>query len=250
MVKKNYFLFYSLLLATVMFTACNDDNKTIEEEVPVSAIVSKWEMSKPVTNENGVYVSNGPIAFNWEAPEGTTVLDMPLDVFTNWVENLGSVLLPQVLKDITLQEDGNIVATFSREGVSMTGEPVTPIWVQSEPKFAKFSPNGDNQILLFLNLNEIMNTMSRVDATDLLPILSLVEKGIPFHYEMSADKSTVRFYLDKSVMDLLMPLLALVKTMELPDMGGVEALLPVIIAQIEEAYKVTTKFELGLRLTK
>ena len=230
----------------ILLTACNDD----DEKIVIEPIVNTWKLQTPNVDNNGVYTSNGPLALTWEAPASSTILDMPLPVFSNWIENLGSILLPQVLKDVTLQEDGNIVVTFSKDDVSLELKTSEPKWQVSDPKFASFKKSGSNQLLVFLNMEELMGVLTRVDASDLLPLLNLISNGIPVNYDMSSDKTSIRFYIDKSVLDKITPLLSLIREMEMPDMGGMEALLPIIIGQIEDALKVTTKVEIGLRLTK
>ena len=82
----------------ILLTACNDD----DEKIVIEPIVNTWKLQTPIVDNNGFYTSNGPLALTWEAPASSTILDMPLPVFSNWIENLGSILLPQVLKDVTL----------------------------------------------------------------------------------------------------------------------------------------------------
>ncbi|WP_455673703.1 DUF4925 domain-containing protein [Phocaeicola sp.] len=244
--KKNLFYYaFAVICAMSVFTSCSDDDD-------VNPILGTWGLSQATVNENDVYTGNGPLAMSWTTPDGTEVLGMTTPDFAEWIESLGSALLPQVLKDITFKEDGNIIATYSNTGVDLSGtSSVTPVWQTSEPEYATFKMSGNNQILVFLNLENIMaQASSKADASDLLPILNLVKEGIPVSYEMSVDGKNVRFFIDKTLVDKVSPLLSLLSGVELPDMGGMEALVPIIIGQITEALKVTNKIEIGLRLTK
>lgn len=245
--KKNLFYYlFAVICSVSLFTSCSDDDDE------VNPILGTWELSKATVNEDDVYTGNGPLAMTWTTPEGTEVLSMSTPEFADWIETLGSAILPQVLKDITFKEDGNIIATYSDAGIDISGSaPVTPVWKTSEPKYATFKMSGNNQILVFLNLENIVATANnRADASDLLPVLELVKNGIPVNYELSVDGKNIRFFIDKTLVDKVSPLLALINDVELPDMGGMEALIPVIVGQISEALKVTNKIEIGLRLTK
>lgn len=151
---KNKFLLL-LILGVTFFASCNDDDDDDDD-----AIVGTWKVTS-IQTEDGSYVS-GPLALNWEVEEGTKLsifpgYDLEIKDVATMGEGFANIALVQVLKDITFQNNRQVVATYSDAGVSLDSEAsITPNWKTSEPKYLSYKIVSASQLILYLNMNNIL----------------------------------------------------------------------------------------------
>ena len=256
---KNKFLLL-LILGVTFFASCSDDDDDEKD-----AIVGTWKVTS-VQTENDSYVS-GPLALNWEVEEGTKLSifpgwDMEIKDVAAMGEGFANIALVQVLKDITFQKNRQIVATYSDAGVSLDSEtPITPSWKTSEAKYLSYKIVSENQLILYLNINNILAgadidiTSIQLEAEDLQKLMTFITKvtqeGISVSYVLSEDLDKLTITLDKALFDQVMPLLpVLAKLIPSESDNEMLALVQSILAQIPGVWAKTTKFDISLKLEK
>ena len=205
---KNKFLLL-LILGVAFFAGCNNDD---DDD---NALVGTWNLAPVELNDGGSFVS-GPIEIKWEAGE-----DAQLVNYVPAIEGVAGALLPQVLKDITFKKNSQIVATYSDAGISLDRDSlVEPNWKVSEAKYLKYKVVSDNQLQLYLNVENIlkevgdidMTSMSaQLDAEDLPKLMSFVTKvskeGVAASYVLSENLDKLTITLEKALFDQIIPLL-------------------------------------------
>lgn len=173
-------------------------------------------------------------------------------------------MLCTVLKDVTLKEDGNLIATY------MDAANGGKDYVVSPANIAQYVIAGEGRLLLFLNPQAIMANVKTVGRaagiTDpafvqqvMNTLLPLLKSGIPVIYLQEGDRLTV--CLDT---DLLLPLLKnfvaplfqseefinLIVSSMGPDMESMASLIVPALKSVPEIIEKTTKIEIGLNLKK
>lgn len=249
--KKNLFFLFALICSVSLFTACSDDddNKGGDENLISGPMVGTWQLADVVKDDMDSFVF-GPVNLVWEAPEGTMLGFLPVKDVPPMANSLGSAMLIQVVKDITLGADGNILATYSEKAPSMGSEPVVPEWKESEVGYATWKKVDDSKILVFLNLEKIMGAKTREDNNPLLAVLEIVKNGIPVNIRYDEQQNPT-FFVDKALTDKLVPLIPQLVGL-IPDDGlnGMAPLVKMMLNAVPDAMKVTTKFEVGLNMKK
>lgn len=128
-------------------------------------------------------------------------------------------------------------------------KPVTPSWETSEEGYAAYNVT-ETQILVFLNLEKII-AGSKSEQSSFDPLIELVKNGIPVNYEMASDGNSARVYIDKELVDKIVPLLPMLSGMiEDNALGGMGAFVKGLLDSFPEAMNKTTKLEIGLNLVK
>lgn len=238
----NYFL--TLVASAVLLSACNGDGNKDENEIK-SPIVGTWNVPALEINDNEEFV-DGCMFCIWEAPEDTKLWVLPINELSPLIEQLGSAILPNMLKDVTFLKNGNITATYSESELDL--ENPNPVWTKLPEGYASFEIVNDHEMLLHLNMdkiNEDLETRAGEDSGNMF------ENGIPLNYSVSSDESELKLYIDKPFMDKvakIAPILAGLITEEA--FGDMAALVKAILEDLPNAMDKTTKFECGLRLTR
>lgn len=249
--KKKLFFLFALICSVSLFTACSDDddNKGGDDKLISGPMVGTWQPTEVVKDDSDSFVS-GPVNLVWEAPQGTMVGFLQVKDVPAMANSLGSAMLVQVLKDITLGADGNILATYSEKKPSMGSEPVVPEWKESEVGYATWEKVDDSKILVFLNIEKIMGAKTRENNNPLLQVLEIVKNGIPVNIRYDKQQNPT-FFVDKALTDKLVPLIPQLVNL-IPDNGlnGIAPLVKMILQSVPDAMKVTTKFEVGLNMKK
>ena len=130
--KKNLFFLFALICSMSLFTACSDD----DDDKIKDPVIGTWKVTAVELDENNSVIG-GSVFMTWEAPEDTYLSFLPVSAIPSLAIQMGSVILPQVLQDVTLSADGNIVATYSSAGIELSGEePITPVWETSPADYA------------------------------------------------------------------------------------------------------------------
>ncbi|MEG1915640.1 MAG: DUF4925 domain-containing protein [Muribaculaceae bacterium] len=261
--KKNLLLILAFVCCITVFTSCGDD----APKGPISAVSGTWKtapykMTIPTDPNKDPMFESGPVYMAWEAPEGTLLGFLYLKDIPTLAEGLGGRVLSEVLQEITLHDNGDISATYSDAGISNPldpeAPPVVPVWKNSGKGYATYKENVKGKsINVFLNLKKIIGDNPEdikmiEEALKEFPIVNeMITKGIPVNYAFSTDKKTCRLYIDKAFMDKLIPLIPEILS-QIPDegLGGMAPMIKMMLGAVPEAMKVTTKFELGLNLTK
>lgn len=226
---------------------------TLEATLRITApIAGTWKLAEVKKDENEMFVS-GPVSMVWEAEKGTMLGFLPVENIPGMAEGFGSMALVQVLQSVTFQEDGQIVASISNAGIEL-GKPVTPVWETSEPGYASYCVT-DKQILVFLDIAKIMGSVKKSKAgigdLPLEGIMALLQNGIPVNYEIAADGKSARVYIDQALVSQITPLLpTLAELIGNDALGGMGALVKSMLNAFPGAMEKTTKFEVGLKLTK
>lgn len=247
--KKNLFYLFALICSMSLFTACSDDDEKVKDP-----IVGTWKVL-PVETDDTDAVIGGALSLIWDAPEGTTLSFLPVSSVADLGNQLGSVLIPQVLRDITFGEDESIVATYSSAGVDLSGEnPIAPVWEKSPADYVSYKLQGNGKMLLFLNLDKILNDANtKSDMSAFSDLLAMVENGIPLNYEVSADENNLKVYIDKALMTRIAaaaPALAGLIPDDPDALGSFGPMVKMILQDLPGVMEKTTKFELALKFKK
>ena len=244
--KKNLFFLFALICSMSLFTACSDD----DDDKIKDPVIGTWKVPAVELDENNSVIG-GSVFMTWEAPEDTYLSFLPVSAI-----QMGSVILPQVLQDVTLSADGNIVATYSSAGIDLSGEkPITPVWETSPADYATFKLQGNGKMLLFLNLEKIIaDANTKADITTVISqLLELVKNGIPVNYALSNNNEEVKIFIDKELMTTIAAMGPAIAEL-IPDdpdaLGSFGPMIKAILGDLPIAMSKTTKFELGLNLKK
>lgn len=119
--KKNLFYLFALICSVSLFTACSDDDDNGNDK-PVNPLVGTYalatyqteEIAKPGTDQTiKNYPTQSPLYAEYKVnkeSEATTTLAM-----AGLFRTMGGAILPQVLSNIELREDGNIIASYVKD---------------------------------------------------------------------------------------------------------------------------------------
>ncbi len=246
-----HFTQYLLLICSCigLFTACNDnDDHKIDDP-----IIGTWDLKEL---QQTSLLTTRTLFMNWEAPEGTSLkisesISLPISVISPLIESQGSILLAQVLQNITFLSDGKIEATYSDAGIDLTA-PVTPTW-KTAKDYATYSIKG-GQLFILLDMEKISalttppgRSSARNDMSDLV---KLTTDGIPVNYSVSTDNTAI-IYIDKQLVETILPLLkAYALSITDSDFDGKGATIKTVIGELPSILEETTKLEIGLNLIK
>ncbi|MDE6333077.1 MAG: DUF4925 domain-containing protein [Muribaculaceae bacterium] len=194
-------------------------------------------------------------------------------------------IVPEVLKNVTLGEDGSVIAKYADTAVD--GMPIT----ESPKGLARYVVKDDNTLLLFLDPQTIIaNTMKMASKSRAIDINALLEglmtnvvpmlaNGVPVNYGAristldlesdgtytpvyDTDENAVSFYLGTEVLlpilKTLSPLLTDDEVIQAivdaasqdPNMGSLAGMLPGILKSIPAVIEGTSTIEIGINLYK
>ena len=242
-----------LILGIAFFASCNDSNDDDDD-----AIVGTWKVTPVEADAEGSFVS-GSLEMKWEA-DSAQIMGMSVENCAALAEQLGSILLPQVLKDVTFQKNGQVVATYSDAGISIdTDEPVEPNWKTSEPKYLTYKVLSDSQMALYLNLTNILGaanadlTAIDLDPADVQTLMAFASKvakdGVVVKYNLVEETGKLTITVTKELFDQVMPLLPIVKKL-IPADNDYAGLISLVLEMLPDAWAKTTAFEISLKLEK
>lgn len=191
-------------------------------------------------------------------------------------------MIPELLKSVTLGEDGSITAKYADTAVE--GMPVT----ESPKGYARYVVKDDNTILVFIDPQAIIaNTVKNASKGSSVDMNSLIEglvtnvapmlvNGVPVNYGprimdedyttkepvLDPDTNAVSFYLGtETLLPILKTIAPIFSDEEIvnaiveaaskdPDMAFVAAILPGMLQAIPEVINTTSKIEIGINLYK
>lgn len=222
-------------------------------------------------------VTASPIHVVWESEKGVNMgipgWDMPVQSILDIALRMPLIpagdkkvtapqMLNTVLKDVTFQEDGNIVATYTDVKDLAAG------WQTSPVNLAQYVVVDASTIRVFLNPVAIlaqvkqrsMSMPNEVITAAIQQLLSLLKRGVPVACRAEGDQRTV--FLDK---DFLQPLLQstvaplfknekFVKEMieamkKVEGMGELAPMAEPVLKSLPDIIETTTKLEVGLNFT-
>lgn len=140
---------------------------------------------------------------------------------------------------------------------------VEPNWKVSEAKYLKYKVVSDNQLQLYLNVENIlkevgdidMTSMSaQLDAEDLPKLMSFVTKvskeGVAASYVLSENLDKLTITLEKALFDQIIPLLPVFVKLIPADNDAMLEIIPEIVEQLQAEWAMTTAFGISLKLEK
>lgn len=220
-------------------------------------LMGKWNMMKTETfqeldQETGEYhdfFKSGAISFITDVPDDSPnkKLAMMLEAA---IPGVGTHVINQVLKDITFQEDGNVVLTYSTAGFSTGGTTVTPVWQNSAPGAVTYKIEGD-KIRLSFDMEKLVPKDNSTDNANATPgiISEILKNGLLLNYKVK--NNTAYIYLDKEFLSSIVPMLtAMASTLQDTDMEGMAGLFKMVAQNIPAMIQETAKLELGLNIEK
>ncbi len=220
-------------------------------------LIGKWNMMKTETfqeldNESGEYhdfFKSGAISFLTDIPDDSPnkKLAMMLEAA---IPGVGTHVINQVLKDITFQEDGNVILTYSAAGFSTGGTAVTPVWQNSAPGAVTYKIEGD-KIRLSFDMEKLMPKDNSTDNANATPSIfsEILKNGLLLNYRVK--NNTAYLYLDKEFLSSIVPMLtAMAPTLQDTDLDGRAGFFKMVAKNIPAMIQETAKLELGLNIEK
>lgn len=220
-------------------------------------LIGKWNMMKTETfqeldEESGEYhdfFKSGAISFLSDIPDDSPnkKLAMMLEAA---IPGVGTHVINQVLKDITFQEDGNVILTYSAAGFSTGGTAVTPVWQNSAPGAVTYKIEGD-KIRLSFDMEKLMPKDNSTDNANATPGIfsEILKNGLLLNYRVK--NNTAYLYLDKEFLSSIVPMLtAIAPTLQDSDLDGMAGLFKMVAQNIPAMIQETAKLELGLNIEK
>lgn len=247
-----------------------------------TSFAGKWDLTK-FSYTTGPWgdsideVTASPIHIVWESEKGVNMgipgWDMPVQSILDIALRMPLIpagdkkvtapqMLNTVLKDVTFQEDGNIVATYTDVKDSAAG------WQTSPVNLAQYVVVDARTIRVFLNPVAIMAQVKQrsmsipneVITGAIQQLLPLLKNGVPVAYRAEGDQRTV--FLDKGFLQPLLqstvaPLFKnedFVKEMieamkKVEGMGELAPMAEPVLKSLPDIIETTTKLEVGLNFT-
>lgn len=221
-------------------------------------LMGKWNMMKTETfqeldQETGEYrdfFKSGAISFITDVPDDSPNKRLAIMLEAS-IQGVGSLVINQVLKDITFQEDGNVILTYSAAGFSTGGgATVTPVWQNSAPGAVTYKIEGD-KIRLSFDMEKLVPKDNSTDNANATPdiISEILKNGLLLNYKVK--NNTAYIYLDKEFLSSIVPMLvAIAPTLQDTDMDGLAGLFKMVAQDIPAMVQETAKLELGINIEK
>ncbi|MDD2960985.1 MAG: DUF4925 domain-containing protein [Muribaculaceae bacterium] len=224
---------------TVNVSGTIADNKlTAKVSVKASnSLTGTWNLSDANKGENSaiycaIKTSTPTVIFGMSSTPSDNIV--PPESVSLFISMIGGAMLPQVLKTVTFEEDGNITAEYAEALGSTT--------IIKSPKGMAFYNVIDNKAYISLNLGAIMAAKSDEDI--LTGLMLMAEQGIPLNIMSEGGFTTL--YLGKDSLTKVTPLFPLVSTVLPDDFKMYSA----IIDQLGTIINESTSFDLGITLKK
>ena len=239
---KNFFYLFTLLCSMSLFTSCGDDDETL------APVEGKWNLS-PIVTDDGSYVS-GPLELIWTGNATIDIgLGVPLPVadIAPTIEGFANAYVCPVLTDFILKE-GNFTATINGVNLSANG-------------LVSYKLSGNNQVLLMLNLSGIIEKISgsgvAIDPSVVTAILgglsedltAMIANGIPVNYNIGADNNSAVFFIDKSLISKLAPLMPIIANL-LPSDDEMLVMVKPILNDFPNLLTKTDELKISLKVIR
>lgn len=207
-------------------------------KMPDNKLLGAWKLAPFVPGQSQ------PLFMTWKSNASINLGEgpVPTDMLAAKGATVMSGLLTTVLQDVTFKDDGNIVATYSKQG--------SDEWVSSPINLAQYYIK-DSKVFVVLNLDMIIKTVAKnkTKALDINQILSLLVKGVPLSFEVNAD--TAKIYADKEFLFSVFNIVLGAKDMIYPMLPeDMKPLIDALLPQIVTAVQSTSELNIGLNLNK
>ena len=214
-----------------LFTSCGDDDETL------APVEGKWNLS-PIVTDDGSYVS-GPLELIWTGNATIDIgLGVPLPVadIAPTIEGFANAYVCPVLTDFILKE-GNFTATINGVNLSANG-------------LVSYKLSGNNQVLLMLNLSGIIEKISGSGvAIDPSVVTAMIANGIPVNYNIGADNNSAVFFIDKSLISKLAPLMPIIANL-LPSDDEMLVMVKPILNDFPNLLTKTDELKISLKVIR
>lgn len=252
---KKFIYLMAMVCTLGFFTACSSDDDDNDKDYFVrnEKIEGTWNLQEVKENEY-----NGSVKITWDCPANTKLninlgdgLVMALDVkeeILPLMNNMANKYLPQILKNVTFTKDGKINATYSE----LPDEGETSDWKTAEG-YASYTVANDNLIYVTIDANKATEDID--DAAEKAQIQGILQQYNKIPVNIRWNGSKPYFFVDKAfVQPMIANLVAMLEKVPTKDMDADDLqsfnMLKGIMVQLPEIMNKTTKFELGLELTK
>ncbi len=218
-------------------------------------LLGKWNV--PVTG--GVHLVWEPSGLKLpvELANGKTY-DLPISLVTSFGKNILSAKLREYLQNVTFKEDGNIIATYNAAVATEEAPKPEADWKESALNLAHYKMQED-VCYVFPNVEMIMRQVQMDGAgrannssdPTLGVLQQLLSAGIPVH-KGETEEGKLNLYIDKELVDKLVPLLPLVSGL-IPDdavisISFLSVKVKSLVESLPEVLEQTTRLEIGLNL--
>lgn len=210
-----------------------------------AAVVGKWDLI-PFDLSTGL---SSPLLLNLETEKENVAFgtnENPEDNLissNDFVMNIRYIMfgpiLAKALQNVSLEEDGNVVASYTAD-VMGSG---SPTYTTSPKGLVLYNVVG-NKIYIGLNIDGIQSDLGRSEMNPLAGLMTMVEAGIPLEYTLTGNDLNV--YLTRETLLPVMDIVPLLGTI-LPE--NFQFFAP-LLSQIATIVKESKKFDVGLMMTK
>lgn len=222
---------------------------SVTATMPENALTGSWNLASPYINlkwDSPAKIKVRGEWFGYPAEE----IEMPIAQAIPLINPILSTMIAGVLRGVTFQEDGNIIASYRKAGATD--------WKNSPVNMANFYMKN-NKMYLQLNASQIMAAVKSTKA-DPLPIelLQLIQKiypylseGLPLAYTVSNGKATVTIEKDLllNLFELLTnPTITGIVMKKIPE--DLKTKLEFILPQLPAILKETTDISATLTMEK
>lgn len=211
-----------------------------------SSMTAKWGLAE-----------NAGLFFNVETDQEEVVLgedSESVDEFVGTVESLGSWVLPYLIRSISLEEDGNIVANYLQDMSKMMSDEAV---FTDSPKGMALYNVVDDKIYVVLDINGIIAdatapktealSLGRADYNPLTSLISMAETGIPL-YLRDGENGTKEVYVDREFLLPIIKMLPALLAIYGEQLGDMKEMVEGVVMMLSALIENSTKTELGLRL--
>lgn len=237
--------FVCTCIALCVFTLFSFTNK--------KDFIGTWSLSKienSIDDEGKKVFESGPVYIRWDMKADNTSKNAP--TLAAIIPGLGSMIMQQIVKDITIQEDGHIIATYSDGGYNLESSTTPTTWQKSAKEDITYKAEN-NQIRVFFNVDKFIALLpdfgNNFSDSDMKQLRDIIQEGILVNYKVK--NNTAAYYIDKTVIHQISPLLtAFVKNMKDTDFNQMGELIKYIAADIPALLEDTVVLEIGLNVEK
>lgn len=245
-----------------------------------NALVGKWNMVPFVLDDFFDIVST-PVSMAWEVaptledPETNEKITTMAENIGSLGNSMGGMLLSACLRSVTFGKDGNITAEYaSLDGYDILQDIIfateVPVrdesdWVSSPANLCTYYVKGD-KVYITPNIETIMalisgnaaakmksdaglGGMEGLDPALIAVIMGWLQTGIPMN--IVTENGVTTLSLDKTTLSPFFPMIpGLLGSVVPEDMMGLLQMVGIHVDLLPDAFACTTKFDVGLNMTK
>ena len=253
--RRGLLSLFMVVCFTTLLPSCSSSSSSKAN----SKIVGKWR-TEEIKNDGDFNYVSGPFSMIWTTKPGkedTAInidfggVDFPIVVagVPGLVEGAVSDIISKILKDVSFEKNGSIVATYS--DLEINDDVVAaPQWKTSSPKLASYKVKSETELLLILHIEEIIKEATK--AKDWKhEVESLIKDGIPVRYSLDEKNNKLKCYLDKTNMEAFLNIALQLEEYITEDIAGELApIIKSVLKQLPGVLNNTDQLEVGLIFKK